>query len=224
MDLEFDVGKSLVPKTGETISGDTIEVYDTGSSTTVILADGLGSGVIANVISSLTAKSAVDMLDQGIDLDSIAEILAKSLPDVANNTDVGYSTFTIVQVLPDGTCSIIEYNNPRTVIVENDVITEIPRQTFNVSGKQIHKCHFQIQEGSWIILVSDGVINAGVGVLWNHGWGQERLESYISRVIHKFNAAEDLCRDLCDVCQTLYSEKISDDVSIAAILSRKTQV
>ncbi len=221
LSLIFDVGKSLVPRTGEIVSGDTIEVLDSGHSTTIVLADGMGSGLKANILSSLTAKMAIGLLKNGLPLDDVCGMLAQSLPTTCSNASVGYSTFTILQISSDGHADLVEYNNPESIIGTNSKVIDIPRETTTISGKLIGKCSFHMDENSWVVLISDGVTNAGVGDIWNHGWGQERVQTYLSRVVGRFDEPQGLCEDLCSVCQVLYSGKVTDDVSAAAIFAHK---
>ncbi|HOV66686.1 MAG TPA: serine/threonine-protein phosphatase, partial [Bacillota bacterium] len=69
--------------------------------------------------------------------------------------------------------------------------------------------------------ISDGVSNAGVGSIWTHGWGQERVAKYLSRVVLRFGTPQEVCEDLCNVCKVLYSGKVTDDVSVAAVFANK---
>ena len=78
--LKIDVGKALLPKKDEELPGDTVEVDSYGSSTVVVLSDGLGSGVKANILSSLTAKMTVGMLRHGCDLSEVIKPLQAHCP------------------------------------------------------------------------------------------------------------------------------------------------
>lgn len=71
------------------------------------------------------------------------------------------------------------------------------------------------------MLVSDGVIHAGIGGIWNLGWTHERVQTYVSRVITTFDDAQEMCDDLCHVCQRLYAGEIGDDVAVATVMVRK---
>jgi hypothetical protein len=218
--LKIDVGKSLLPKKGEELPGDTVEIEKSNSSTVVVLADGLGSGVKANILSSLTAKMTVGMLKYGCDLGEVIETLANTLP-VCEVRQIAYSTFTILQVFSDGRAYLAEYDNPRAIIGKERTVIDVPRETRMISGRAISEAHFQMDEKTWAVLVSDGVIHAGIGGIWNLGWSHERVENYVSRVITTFQDAQEMCDDLCHVCQRLYAGEIGDDVSVATVMARK---
>ncbi|HHW18454.1 MAG TPA: SpoIIE family protein phosphatase [Firmicutes bacterium] len=220
MTFKIDVGKALIPKKDEELPGDTVEIDRTGNSTVVVLADGLGSGVKANILSSITAKMTVGMLKYGCDLAEVIESLANTLP-VCEVRHIAYSTFTVLQVLPDGTAYLAEYDNPPAIIGKEREILDIPRRTRTISGRVIREADFRLEEGSWVVLVSDGVIHAGIGGIWNLGWSHERVKNYIARVIPSFQDAQDMCDDICHVCNRLYAGEVGDDVSVATVLVRK---
>ena len=220
MALKIDVGKALLPKKGEELPGDTIEVGSSESSTVVVLSDGLGSGVKANILSSLTAKMTVGMLKYGCDLSEVIQTLAGTLP-VCEVRHIAYSTFTILQVFDDGRAYLAEYDNPPAIIGRGGTITHVPRNTRVISGRKINEAYFELDEDSWVVLVSDGVIHAGIGGIWNLGWTHERVQTYVSRVITTFDDAQEMCDDLCHVCQRLYAGEIGDDVAVATVMVRK---
>ena len=139
--LKIDVGKALLPKKGEELPGDTIEVDFSESSTVVVLSDGLGSGVKANILSSLTAKMTVGMLRHGCDLSEVIETLAGTLP-VCEVRNIAYSTFTILQVFDDGSAYLAEYDNPPAIIGQGGNIIDVPRQTRVLSGRKIKEARF----------------------------------------------------------------------------------
>lgn len=145
MALKIDVGKALLPKKGEELPGDTIEVGSSESSTVVVLSDGLGSGVKANILSSLTAKMTVGMLKYGCDLSEVIQTLAGTLP-VCEVRHIAYSTFTILQVFDDGRAYLAEYDNPPAIIGRGGTITHVPRNTRVISGRKINEAYFEWDE------------------------------------------------------------------------------
>jgi hypothetical protein len=220
MALKIDAGRALLPKKGEELPGDTVEIDTSESSTVVVLSDGLGSGVKANILSSLTAKMTMGMLKYGCDLSEVIEALAGTLP-VCEIRGIAYSTFTILQVFDDGRTYLAEYDNPPAIIGQGSNIMDVPRKTRVISGRRINEAHFNLDENNWVVLVSDGVIHAGIGGIWNLGWTHERVQNYVSRVIATFEDAQEMCDDLCHVCQRLYAGEIGDDVAVATVMIRK---
>lgn len=218
--LKVDVAYRCLPKKGEELAGDTVEVVRAEESTVVVLADGLGSGVKANILSSLTAKMTVGMLKYGCDLPEVIDSLARTLP-VCEVRHIAYSTFTILQIYSDGRAYLAEYDNPPAIVGRGRNSIAISRHEREIAGRIIRESEFELKEGDWVVLVSDGVIHAGIGGIWNLGWSHERVTRYVERVLPTFTEASELCDDLCHVCDRLYAGEIGDDVSVACAMVRK---
>ena len=117
---------------------------------------------------------------------------------------------------------LAEYDNPKAIIGRERNVIDVPRQTRIISGRKINEA-ISTWTKSWQSFVSDGVIHAGIGGIWNLGWSHQRVENYVSRVVSTFQDAQGMCDDLCHVCQRLYAGEIGDDVSVATVMARKTR-
>ena len=96
-----------------------------------ILADGLGSGIKANVLATLTATMAMKYVTSDIDPQKAAEIIMATLP-VCSTRKIGYSTFTIIDILPDRQVKIIEYDNPPYMLISGGKQVEVEKQKFTI--------------------------------------------------------------------------------------------
>ena len=56
--LYYEASYSSLCKHGETICGDKVEIVKASGSMMAVLSDGLGSGIKANVLSTLTTRIA----------------------------------------------------------------------------------------------------------------------------------------------------------------------
>ncbi len=94
-----DIGYMSLNHAGEQLCGDHIEIAGQDeNSTVIVLADGLGSGVKASILSTLTAKIISTMLAAGLKLEDAVETIAATLP-VCSNRGIAYSTFTILRLV-----------------------------------------------------------------------------------------------------------------------------
>ncbi|MEA4903505.1 MAG: hypothetical protein VB090_01460, partial [Petrimonas sp.] len=66
MDLYLETGYTSLHKYGEELCGDKVEYIEKDDCFTLVLADGLGSGVKANILATLTSKILCSMMSNNI--------------------------------------------------------------------------------------------------------------------------------------------------------------
>ena len=94
-----------------------------------VLSDGMGHGVKANILATLTATMAINFTREHKEVDRIAEIIMNTLP-VCSERKISYSTFTIIDIESSGRVNILEYDNPSTVVLRGN-------QIFDPSWKKV---------------------------------------------------------------------------------------
>ena len=120
-DLCADIGFKSINHYGEQLCGDHVDVVAQGeNSTVIVVADGLGSGVKASILSTLTSKIISTMMAEGLPLEECVSTIAATLP-VCTQRGLAYSTFTIIHLLNNETAEIIQYDNPQVIIVRDGV-------------------------------------------------------------------------------------------------------
>lgn len=125
-DLCVDIGYKSVNHFGEQLCGDHVDVVEEGeNSSVVVLADGLGSGVKASILSTLTAKIISTMMAEGLSVEDCVSTIAATLP-VCSVRGVAYSTFTIVHIVNDETAQIIEFDNPQVIMIRDGALCCLP--------------------------------------------------------------------------------------------------
>jgi hypothetical protein len=219
MNIHLDIGLSQLKKSGEELCGDTIEIQHTGDSKIIVLSDGLGSGVKANILSQITAKTASTMLCKGSKIEEVIETLAHTLP-MCRVRQLAYSTFTIVQVFSDGKVYLAEYDNPAVFWVHRGKVTPVPHQERIIEGKLIRESYFTAIDGDWLLIGSDGILHAGIGSIWNLGWGWDRVSQYLENTVAKERSASEWASDITRLCNHLYGGKPGDDASIVVLKIR----
>ena len=134
-----DIGYRSLYKHGEQLCGDHIDIIDQEDGTKIIvLADGLGSGVKASILSTLTSKIISTMMAEGISLEECVSTIAATLP-VCANRGVAYSTFTIMKISNDNVAEIIEYDNPGVIFIRDGEHIELDKTVTVHEGKKIYK-------------------------------------------------------------------------------------
>ena len=216
MSLFVDYAAQSLFKYGEELCGDKVEFVRTDDFALAVLADGLGSGVKANILSTLTSKIIATMLSEGATLDEAIETIASTLP-VCSQRGVAYSTFTIVHVANDGEAYIAEFDNPDLVYLKEGILTPIDRRTENIDGKTIHIANLQLEAGDMLITFSDGVVHAGVGSLLDLGWQYDNIVEYIAEHIRPEMSPTEASRTLLLAVNTLYMQKCGDDSTVCTL-------
>lgn len=222
MSIRLEIGQGQLKKAGEELCGDTIEVLRTEDSTIIVLSDGLGSGVKANILSRLTAKTAATMLKIGSRIEEVIETIAHTLP-VCKVRNLAYSTFTILQIFSNGRAYLAEYDNPPVYWGYKNYLKNPVRSERFIDNKVIKEAFFQVEEGHWLVLISDGVMHAGIGGAWNLGWGWDRVGKYLVNMIQKEDEAADWAEQLTGLCNKLYGGKPGDDASVVVVKVRQTR-
>ena len=216
MNVSVDVSYKSLTKHHEELCGDKVELLKTNDSNIIILADGMGSGVKANILATLTTKILGTMFLNGATLEDCVQTVVKTLP-VCQVRQVAYSTFSIMQIFNDGNAYLVEFDNPSCVFIRNGSLLKIPFKERIIEGKTIKEYRFQVQIGDCFILMSDGVIHAGVGQLLNFGWTWENMAEYSLKMIKKTFSASRLATLLCQACDDLYMQLPGDDTTVAVM-------
>ena len=213
--LWIETGYISLNHVGETLCGDKVEIAGGGEEDlTLVLADGLGSGVKANILSTLTSKILCTMISGGIPLENCVSTIAATLP-VCSVRQVAYSTFTILRILQNKTAHIIQFDNPATIVLRRGEIFDYPRTTRVISGKTIWESTFPIEPDDVFIAMSDGAEWAGVGMTMNFGWTRDSIADYAIGNYMPDNSAKAIASLISDECNRLYGGRPGDDTTIA---------
>lgn len=220
-DLCADIGYKSINHYGEQLCGDHIDIVEPDEdSTVVVLSDGLGSGVKASILSTLTSKIISTMLAEGLSLEECVETIAATLP-VCSVRGVAYSTFTIIHLKNNETAELIQYDNPHTIIIRNESNWDYPKTEMNIGGKKIFKSVIQLQENDIFIAMSDGCPHAGIGTAYNFGWKREDIAKFMETLAPVGYTAKNLSTMLIDECDKLYDHKPGDDATACVVKIRK---
>lgn len=223
MSVSIDVAWKSLNKHHEELCGDKVEIIKTNDSDIMILADGMGSGVKANILATLTSKILGTMLYEGATIESCVETIAKTLP-ICKVRKVAYATFSILQIFHSGEAYLAEFDNPSCVFIRDGKIVNYPYEVREIEGKKIHEYRFQVKKNDCFVLMSDGVIYAGAGSILNlQGWTWEAMAEYTLKCTKKTMSASRLAVMLSQACDELYEEKPGDDttVAVARVIERR---
>lgn len=215
METYIDVAIHALNKKGEELCGDQADLFKSEDEVFFVMADGLGSGVKANILATLTVKIAMTMLRHGESLEETIDTIMQTLP-VCSVRKVAYSTFCMVHLKNDGRCRLIEYHNPPVFFCRNGRITPYVSTYETYGDKEVRISELELGIGDYLTIVSDGAVHAGVGTMLNHGWEWPHIAAFLNRQQPK--SAELISKTLIETCNNLYGGLPGDDTSVATLM------
>ncbi len=220
-DLCADIGYQSIKHVGEQLCGDHVDVVEAGeNSTVIVLADGLGSGVKASILSTLTSKIISTMMAEGLSLSDCVETIAQTLP-ICSARGVAYSTFTILHIVENREMELIQYDNPLTLLLRDGKNYDYPMTEMNIGGKKIYHSIIKLKEDDTFIAMSDGCPHAGIGLAYNFGWKREDIIAFMEANAAGGYTAKTLSTIFLDEVNRLYGKRPGDDATACVIRIRK---
>lgn len=216
----MEYGYTSLNKFGEELCGDRVEYSVNGDYTTLVLADGLGSGVKANILATLTSKILCTMVSNEISMEDCIETIIQSLP-VCKERGIAYSTFSVIHMNTKGEGLLIEFDNPQAIWFHNGKSLNFEREKLNICGKTVYQSPLRMKEGDYVLVMSDGTIHAGVGMILNFGWQRKEIMEHLEANIKPDMSARCVACLLAAACNDLYLNKPGDDTTVASVRVRK---
>lgn len=220
MRLHYECGYAFLRKNREELCGDSFAFSRQPEYAICVLSDGLGSGVKANILSTLTVTIVSRMLEQQLPLDNVLDTLAKTLP-MCKVRKLAYSTFAIAQLFRSGNAYLAEYDAPETFLFRGKAALPIAYDERAVGDRVVKEATLKLQVGDWLVMITDGELYAGVGGRWNLGWGWERIQEYLQGRVDDDMSAQELADDMIGVAGHLYEGAPGDDASVVAVKVRE---
>ncbi|MFP4060194.1 MAG: SpoIIE family protein phosphatase [Bacteroidales bacterium] len=195
--------------------------------TIAVLSDGMGHGVKANVLATLTAQMALNFTKEHKEPEKIAEIIMNTLP-VCSERKMNYATFTTVDIDNKGVVTILEYDNPGAVVLRGTKVfqpewSRVVLSSERNKGKELRTCRFLAKKEDRIVFCSDGIVQSGLGTdLFPFGWGHENLRNYLVDIVKQDHqvSARKLASRIVNIANKNDGYAPKDDSSCAVIYFR----
>jgi hypothetical protein len=224
----IEVDHASHPKHGQVVAGDVFVSRKLRAEDRVVsvLSDGLGSGIKASVLATLTATMGLKYAASFVDVRKSAEIIMDTLP-VCKVRKISYSTFTIVDVAGDGEARIIEHGNPPALLLRGDGAIRLASRTVRLERWQerpIGHSACRLRIGDRIVCLSDGVTQSGMGApAMPLGWGEDAATAHALALIRAEPgiSARRLAAAMVERAVRNDGGRPKDDVSCAVIHFRR---
>ena len=217
-----EIGYMSINHYGEQLCGDHVEIVENDDSSIIVLADGLGSGVKASILSTLTSKIISTMLAAGLDIRDAVETIAATLP-ICSERKSAFSTFTIIRLVDNMHADIIQYENPSVIMLRNGVHYEFPLTTMTIGEKTIYRSTVELADGDIFVAMSDGILYASEDGVLNNDWSRDKLIEFLEPLSRAELTAKLLTSIIVEETNKLYGGKPFDDATACVIKIRQRQ-
>ncbi|EDZ94735.1 MAG: SpoIIE family protein phosphatase [Limnospira sp. PMC 1291.21] len=218
----FDICDRSLNKKGEELCGDQVKFTKTETKSTIVLSDGLGSGVKANILATLTTEILITMLNADVPLEEVIKTVIGTLP-ICQVRHIAYATFTIIQIdHQTNQFKVINFDNPPVFYFNKGRVIKLDTKTEKILGKKILSSEGQLERGDFLGAISDGVLYAGLGDTMNFGWGWDNIAKYMEKVfMTQATNSRSIIEQVMAETRSLYRDKIGDDATFVGIYVRK---
>lgn len=235
-----ELGHYQVRKRGQGADGDAFLSRKASDGRIIsALSDGLGSGIKAGVLATLTASMAVKFVSEDIPIRRAAGIIMKTLP-VCSERRISYATFTIVDIDSLDAVKVVEYDNPSYILIRERTQVEPIKGEIKVTragrgrasaargavGREaiMRYSEFQARPGDRLVFFSDGVTQAGMGTRAHPlGWGAPAVQAYALGLVEEKPdiSARELARRMVQEAEAVDAYAPKDDISCAVVYFRR---
>ena len=192
-----------------------------------VLSDGLGSGIKADILATMTATMILKFMEEGKDILTATEVIMNSLP-ICQVRKISYATFSAFECMDDGNIRIVEEGNPDFIHFRNgEVVEHTPRviTSKKFTNRHMHLYNFKLQPEDRLVFCSDGVTQAGMGTdEYKLGWRREGLIEFVSSELKRnptISSSHLACEIVKEAIRKEPEKKSMDDVSALILYFRK---
>jgi serine phosphatase RsbU (regulator of sigma subunit) len=220
----YEVFAHSLNRQGEELCGDQVKTLRTRDRTIVVLSDGLGTGVKANILSRLTSTIIVTMIREDAPLQEVMHTVVGTLP-LCKVRKIAYATFAAVEIQhATGEFKVVNFDNPAPLFLRQGRLRELSWQHQTIEGKQLEFAAGVLERDDFLGVLSDGVVYAGMGGTLHFGWGREQVAACLeTAAAGQPRSAEHLVRAVMRETESLYGGQPGDDATFVGILARQDQ-
>jgi len=220
----MECGFVSLSKYSEKICGDYYTMVKKETATTIVLSDGLGSGIKANILATLTAKILSTMMAENMSIEDSVYTVAKTLP-LCKVRNLAYSTFTIFQLGHfDNNAYLAQFDNPNAILMRDGKNYPYLSTCKIINEKEIYESNIKLRVGDMLILLTDGVTSAGLGRVTINGWQRDEVIKFIERWYTPSMSPQRMASAISDACMDLSLDNPQDDCTVAVFKIRNRQV
>lgn len=216
----FDITAAQTPKQTGAVCGDVVETLRAADATWVVCADGIGSGIQASVAAHLCASRLMTLVRDGTALRGAFLAVARTM-NASRAPGLPYAAFSIARLLPDGGAAVLVYDAPPPLLLAPVGAQPLPLRRFDEDGAVRGEANHRLAPGEALLLMSDGVTEAGRGAGLPRGWGVDGAGRFLSDAVNRGVAPALLPGELCARAEALCGSGPRDDTTAVLVRCRR---
>lgn len=213
-----------VRKHRHNVCGDHFLCHRTFHETFFILCDGIGSGVRANIAATMCAHRLLHLLSHGIPLSRASERVVSMMHRARTEVGIPFAAFSIAHILNHGQYTVISYESPAPLLVSRGVAESLPQSFLTRGHEVVAESGGHLRPGEALVLMTDGVTQAGLGRVKGTGWGEERVVAEINAILRRGVRPERLPEPILEQARVLSGGAHGDDTTLAVLSCRQAEV
>jgi hypothetical protein len=221
--LHVEVSQAQSSKRVGAVSGDVIVSERDAVATTIVVADGIGSGVKAHLFATMVTARFLELVRRDFSPRQAFSQLVQTMHQ-ARGTDLPYAVFTVIRVLNDGETTILSYEMPFPLLFSQNHLSLITARTFPFESEVIGEANLFLEPGEGILAFSDGITMAGMGMTLPLGWSLEGIRCYANDILADRTPARELARLVHDQARLLWQGPGGDDCSVVFAHCRRGEM
>lgn len=220
--LTSDIYYAQKNKSGEEVCGDTIKLKKTEEETVVSVSDGLGSGIKASILSTLTASMATTMVLNDVPISEVFSSIISTLP-TCKVRGISYATLATCYVNHvNGDCHIFEYDFPVVLFYREGEFVELKKKVHEIQGRKVLESSIQVKPGDIVFLMTDGISQAGMGsIKYPFGFGVDNIRKELKNLLDNKVDLHSITKHLVRLAEALDRDTKGDDATVCAIKIRE---
>ncbi len=221
--LHVEIKSAQISKKFAPVSGDTFLVERNKTSTIIVLADGLGSGIKANIAANICCSRMIQLIKSGFSVREAFSKIVRTMEDAKKNEEP-YAVFSVVRILNNGTTTVLSYEMPQPILVSQSYSTPLKQRVYTIDTSVIGETSCFLNPNEGIVVVTDGITYAGIGGCSKNGWTIEGVSDFINYVIQIEKDSKNFYRKILAEAKLRWNNLPKDDLSVIFAQCRKGRV
>lgn len=220
--VHIEIETVQTPKRPDWPCGDVVACNRSEAATTLVCADGIGSGIHAHITAELCVSRLLELLRLGTSLRKAIDSVVRSME---RNREPGgaFAAFSVARILNDGMTTVLTYEAPAPLLLSRRHAVALPARTLELGGTLVTESECYLEPGDGLLLMSDGITQAGLGHGMAHGWQTEGVLRYADSCLTDGRSPKELATMVHAHARKLWVEG-GDDCTVVTALCRRGQI